>query len=30
MSVVDYKKYCEMIDNAKKNKFAYSAINVVS
>ncbi len=30
MSVVDYKKYCEMIDNAKKNKFAYAAINVVS
>jgi len=30
MSVVDYKKYCEMINNAKKNKFAYAAINVVS
>ncbi|MEE9430594.1 MAG: class II fructose-bisphosphate aldolase [Melioribacteraceae bacterium] len=30
MSVVDLKKYCEMLDNAKKNKFAYAAINVVS
>ena len=30
MPVVDYKKYCEMLDNAKKNKFAYPAINVVS
>jgi fructose-bisphosphate aldolase class II len=30
MSVVDFKKYCEMLDNAKKNKFAYAAINVVS
>ena len=30
MAVVDYQKYCEMIDNAKKNHFAYAAINVVS
>ena len=30
MPVVDFKKYCEIIDNAKKNHFAYPAINVVS
>ncbi|MBU0558628.1 MAG: class II fructose-bisphosphate aldolase [Bacteroidetes bacterium] len=30
MPVVNYEKYCEMLDNAKKNKFAYPAINVVS
>jgi fructose-bisphosphate aldolase class II len=30
MPVVDYKKYCSMLDNAKKNKFAYPAINVTS
>ena len=30
MPVVDYKKYCKMLDNAKKNKFAYPAINVTS
>jgi fructose-bisphosphate aldolase class II len=30
MPLVDYKKYCEMLDNAKKNKFAYPAINVTS
>ncbi|KAB2844298.1 MAG: class II fructose-bisphosphate aldolase [Melioribacteraceae bacterium] len=30
MPVVDYKKYCQMLDNAKKNKFAYPAINVTS
>ncbi|MFC2133404.1 class II fructose-bisphosphate aldolase [Bacteroidota bacterium] len=30
MPVVDYKKYCEMLDNAQKNKFAYPAINVTS
>ncbi len=30
MPVVDYNKYCEMLDNAKKNKFAYPAINVTS
>lgn len=30
MPVVNYEKYCEMLDNAKKNKFAYAAINVTS
>jgi len=30
MSVVNFEKYCKMIDNAKKNHFAYPAINVVS
>ncbi|MBZ0182853.1 MAG: class II fructose-bisphosphate aldolase [Melioribacteraceae bacterium] len=30
MPVVDYLKYQEMLKNAKKNKFAYPAINVVS
>jgi len=30
MPVVDYKKYCEMLENAKNNKFAYPAINVTS
>lgn len=30
MPVVDFKKYSEMLDNAKKNKFAYPAINVTS
>jgi fructose-bisphosphate aldolase class II len=30
MPVVDYEKYCKMLDNAKKNKFAYPAINVTS
>jgi fructose-bisphosphate aldolase class II len=30
MPVVDYLKYQEMLENAKKNKFAYPAINVVS
>ena len=30
MPVVSHEKYCEMLDNAKKNKFAYPAINVVS
>lgn len=30
MPVVNYEKYCEMLDNAKKNKFAYPAINVTS
>ena len=30
MPVVDYKKYCQMLDNAKKNKFAYPGINVTS
>ncbi len=30
MSVVDFKKYCAMLDHAKKNKFAYAGINVTS
>lgn len=30
MPVVNYEKYCKMLDNAKKNKFAYPAINVTS
>ncbi len=30
MPVVNYEKYCEMLDNAKKNKFAYPAINITS
>lgn len=30
MPVVDTNKYLEMLDNAKKNKFAYPAINVTS
>lgn len=30
MPVVDYLKYQEMLENAKKNKFAYPAINIVS
>jgi len=30
MPVVDYQKYCQMLDNAKKNKFAYPGINVTS
>ncbi len=30
MPVVDHAKYLEMLDNAKKNKFAYPAINVTS
>ncbi|MEN8191685.1 MAG: class II fructose-bisphosphate aldolase [Bacteroidota bacterium] len=30
MPVVSNEKYCEMLDNAKKNKFAYPAINVTS
>ena len=30
MPVVDYKKYCQMLDNAKTNKFAYPGINVTS
>ncbi len=30
MPVVSYEKYCKMLDNAKKNKFAYPAINVTS
>ncbi|RMD51159.1 MAG: class II fructose-bisphosphate aldolase, partial [Ignavibacteria bacterium] len=30
MPVVTYEKYVEMLENAKKNKFAYPAINVTS
>jgi fructose-bisphosphate aldolase class II len=30
MAVVDYKGYCAMLDNAKKNGFAYPAVNVTS
>lgn len=30
MPVASYKEYCEMLDRAKKNKFAYPAINVTS
>lgn len=30
MPVVNYKQYCDMLNNAKKNKFAYVAVNVTS
>lgn len=30
MPVVTFEKYCQMLENAKKNKFAYPAINVTS
>jgi len=30
MPVVNYQQYCQMLDNAKQNKFAYPAINVTS
>ena len=30
MPVADYKTYCEMLDRARKNRFAYPAINVTS
>lgn len=30
MPVVNYQQYCHMLDNAKKNKFAYPAINITS
>jgi fructose-bisphosphate aldolase class II len=30
MPVVDYEKYCEMLDRAHRGKFAYPAINVSS
>lgn len=30
MPIADYKTYCAMLDNAKKNKFAYPAINISS
>ncbi|MBN1639196.1 MAG: class II fructose-bisphosphate aldolase [Ignavibacteriales bacterium] len=30
MPVVDYKKYCHMLENASKKHFAYPAINITS
>ena len=30
MPVADYKTYCQMLDNAQKNNFAYPAINITS
>jgi fructose-bisphosphate aldolase, class II len=30
MPVVDYDRYCEMLDRARRGKFAYPAINVTS
>lgn len=30
MPIVNYQQYCQMLDNAKKNKFAYPAINITS
>ncbi len=30
MPVADYKTYCDMLDNARENHFAYPAINVTS
>ena len=30
MPVATYDQYCEMLDNARKNKFAYPAINITS
>ncbi len=30
MPVVNYEQYCKMLDNAKKNKFAFPAINITS
>ncbi len=30
MPVANYEQYCQMLDNAKNNKFAYPAINVTS
>ena len=30
MGIVNYQQYCQMLDNAKQNKFAYPAINVSS
>ena len=30
MPVVNYQQYCQMLDNAKQNKFAYPAINITS
>jgi fructose-bisphosphate aldolase class II len=30
MPVADFKTYCEMLDRAQANRFAYPAINVTS
>ena len=30
MPVVNYQQYCQMLDNAKQNEFAYPAINISS
>lgn len=30
MPVVNYQQYCQMLDNAKQNQFAYPAINITS
>ncbi len=30
MPIVNYQQYCQMLDNAKQNKFAYPAINISS
>ncbi|MDF2547873.1 MAG: fructose-bisphosphate aldolase [Anaerosolibacter sp.] len=30
MPIVNYQQYCSMLDHAKKNKFAYVAVNVTS
>lgn len=30
MPVADYKRYCEMFDRARENRFAYPAVNVTS
>ena len=30
MPVADYGQYCEMLDRARKGRFAYPAINVTS
>lgn len=30
MPVVNYQQYCQMLDNAKDNKFAYPAVNITS
>lgn len=30
MGVVNYQQYCQMLDNAKENNFAYPAINITS
>jgi fructose-bisphosphate aldolase class II len=30
MPIADYQKYCEMLDRARREKFAYPAINVTS